>query len=420
MHVEAHLDIDAVAVETAEEVNVLVRLTAPVLARDAERSPAALVVVLDRSGSMSGDRLAAAREALTALVDRLDPRDRFGVVVFDDRVDVVVPAGAVVDKRALKAAIAGVAARGSTDLSAGYLRGLQEARRVARGDVARVLLVSDGHANAGVTDPDLLGSIARQACAAGVSTTTLGMGLGYDEAVLSAIAREGVGAELFAEGADTAVALVAREVDGLLGQSVQAASLLVRMDPAVAAVRVANDLPTHVVESGVLVELGAFLSGESRTVVLGFAVPGMAALGLARIAELELRFVQLPELVEHVVTVPVHVNVVPSDVVAARVPDPVVRSEVVFQEAQRAKREASRHLREGRTDEALRVLGVARSAVAAPMPAVMPAQAQDLSTEAATLEAMIAEATRGSVSRASKLMSSDAARKSRTRGRPER
>lgn len=416
MHIEAHLDIDAVAVETAEEVNVLVRLTAPVLARDAERSPAALVVVLDRSGSMSGDRLAAAREALTALVDRLDPRDRFGVVVFDDRVDVVVPAGAVVDKSALKAAIAGVAARGSTDLSAGYLRGLQEARRVARGDVARVLLVSDGHANAGVTDPDLLGSIARQASAAGVSTTTLG----YDEAVLSAIAREGVGAELFAEGADTAVALVAREVDGLLGQSVQAASLLVRMDPAVAAVRVANDLPTHVVDSGVLVELGAFLSGESRTVVLGFAVPGMAALGLARIAELELRFVQLPELVEHVVTVPVHVNVVPSDVVAARVPDPVVRSEVVFQEAQRAKREASRHLREGRTDEALRVLGVARSAVAAPMPAVMPAQAQDLSTEAATLEAMIAEATRGSVSRASKLMSSDAARKSRTRGRPER
>lgn len=417
MRVEAHLDIDVVAVETGEEVNVLVELIAPVLASELDRAPASLVVVLDRSGSMDGERLVAARQALCALVDRLDPRDRFGVVAFDDRVELVIPAAPVIDKAVIKTAIQGVTARGSTDLSAGYLRGIQEARRVAGPEGSRVLLVSDGHANAGVTDPDLLGSIAQKARAEGVTTTALGMGLGYDESVLSVIARGGGGAELFAENADTAIALIAGEVEGLLGQSVQAASMLIRMVPAVAGVRLFNDLPAHAVDGGVLVELGAFVSGESRKLVLSFAVPGMAALGLAQVAELELRYVQLPELLEHVVTLPIQVNVVPSDIAAARVPDPVVRTEMVYQQVQRAKQSASRHLRGGRTGEALTVLRSARSALSAAAPTAPPMQAQDLRAEADVLDGMIAEAAFGDLSRASKLMSADASHKTRTRGR---
>lgn len=419
MHVEAFLDIELVAVEAREEVNVLVELTAPVLAGGEEREPASVVVVLDRSGSMAGERLVAARQALQALVERLDPRDRFGLVAFDDRVDVVAPCAPVVDTAAIAAAIRCVTARGSTDVSAGYLRGIQEARRVSGPEGARVLLVSDGRANAGVTDPDRLGSIAHKARADGVTTTALGMGLGYDEAVLSAIARGGGGAELFAEDADTAIALIAGEVEGLLAQSVQAASLLVRMAPAVAHVRVVNDLPSHVVEGGVLVELGAFVSGECRRFVLGFTIPGMAALGLAQVAELELRYVQLPELVEHVVSLPVHVNVVPSDVAAVRVPDPTVRTEIVYQQTQRAKQAASRHLRDGRTDQALKILHSARQAVAASAPLAPAAQARDLRTESDVLDALVAETNQGDLSRASKLLSADASHKTRTRGRRE-
>jgi len=78
------------------------------------------------------------------------------------------------------------ASLGRTDLSAGYLRGLQEARRVAGPAGATLLILSDGHANAGVTDPDRLGGVAAQAKSAGVSTSTLGLGLGYDEALLDA------------------------------------------------------------------------------------------------------------------------------------------------------------------------------------------------------------------------------------------
>lgn len=158
--------------------------------------------------------------------------------------------------------------------------------------------------------------------------------------------------------------------------------MLVTMAPAVAGVRILNDLPVNAVDGGALVELGGFLSGEERKVLLDFAVPGMSALGLAQIATLEIRYVQLPELVEHVVILPVHVNVVPADVAASRLPDPLVRTEVVFQQAQRAKREASSRLRDGDTRAALHLLHAARAAVVAVVPSAPAAQAEDLSADA--------------------------------------
>lgn len=420
MHVTATLDIDAVALEAQDEVSVLLQLTAPTTGAAHRRPPTALVAVLDRSGSMSGERLDGARRALSDLVDRLDPEDSFGLVVFDDAVDVVVPVQPCVDKESVKRRIRAVEARGSTDLSAGYLRGLQEARRatgVGETTTARLLLISDGHANAGVVDPDRLAGVAAAALSAGVTTTTLGFGLGYDETLLGALARGGGGAELFAEDADTAIGAIAAEVDGLLTQSVQAASLLIEMTPQVAAVALANDLPAQPVPGGVMVELGSFLSGEVRKLVLTLAVPGMPALGLAQIATLTLRYVAVPTLVEQVVALPVQVNVVPGDAAAGRVPDPVVRSELLYQRAQAAKRSASRLLQDGDVAGALRVLTDARRAVDGAVPAAPGELATDLREESAQLQALEMEAGRGLASRASKLMSADAAFKSRTRGR---
>ncbi|MCX4427213.1 vWA domain-containing protein [Streptomyces mirabilis] len=104
-----------------------------------------------------------AKTALKDLVDRLRPDDNFGPVAFDDQAQVVAPAGPLTDKDAVKSAIAGLRPGGSTNLSPGYLRGLQEAERVAADAGATVLLISDGHANCGVTDPEILGEKADEA-----------------------------------------------------------------------------------------------------------------------------------------------------------------------------------------------------------------------------------------------------------------
>src|SRR3954452_11429005 len=283
MHITAHLDVDIVAVETDDEVSVLLELAAPAAPTTdgVQRPPATLQVVLDRSGSMAEDgRLEGAKRALLALVDRLDPPDNLGLVAFDEQAVIVLPAGPLTDKDAVRRAIADLHVGGMTDLSSGYLRGLQEARRVCGDAGATLLLISDGHANQGVTEHDQLRNIARQGHGHRVSTATLGYGLGYDEELLGAIADGGTGDALFAEDPDSAGKLIAGQVEGLLSKAAQAASLTIKLREPVESVFVFGQLPSVQLPDGsVMVELGDLWAGETRKVLLRFAVPAMAALG---------------------------------------------------------------------------------------------------------------------------------------------
>jgi Ca-activated chloride channel family protein len=421
MHISAHLDVDVIAVETDDEVSVLVELTAPPAPPAADDEPRAvrtLQVVLDRSGSMSGDRLAGAITALIALVDRLEPTDNFGLVAFDDRVELTVPAGPLRDKASVKRAIAELSARGNTDLSAGYLRGIQEARRAAGPAGGTLLLVSDGHANQGVTDPERLAGVAADARRHGLITSTLGYGLGYDERIMAAIARGGSGNQLFAENPDTAVTLIAGEVEGLLAQTAQAASLLIRLTPHVRAVHVINDLPVTATGDGVLAELGSFYADETRKLLLVFEVPAIPALGLTDVATLEFTYVELPALKQHTVTMPLHVNVLPGDEAAGRVPDPVVRTELVYQRVQQAKRRASGHLSAGDAEAAMADIREAQAYVRESL-ATAPAGplADDMAEEAKALAYMAEQTEQGMMTRAAKYSSMDAHYKSSMRGR---
>jgi Ca-activated chloride channel family protein len=407
MHIDAHLDIDLVAVEQADQITVLLELLAPEGPAAGERPPATVQVVLDRSGSMDvGERLPAARSALKALVDRLDPRDAFGLVAFDDQVEIAVPAGPVADKPAIHAAIDALYARGSTNLSAGLLRGVQEARRAAGGGGATLLLVSDGMANEGVVEPERLEAVAVTAQRAGVTVSTIGVGLGYDETVLAAVARGGQGNHVFAEDADSAAGAVAGEVDGLLSKAVQAASLLIRPTSDVQSVVLFNDLPAQAVDGGIMVELGDLWAGEQRTLLLGLGVPAIATLGLAQVASLELRYVALPDLSEQTVTLPVSVNVVPGDEAAGRAPDPKVRTELLFQQAQEAKRRAADAIARGDEGVALQMLADAGESLAGVDDA-----------ERGVLLDLAADITAGGAPRAAKRSRMDHHRKSRKRGR---
>ena len=394
MHLNTHLDIDVVALDSDDDVTVLLDLQAPAAPEAGGPRPEhTAVIVLDRSGSMSGRRLAAAKRALVELVARLDDRDRFGLVVFDHEASVAIPAGRVGDlgRDELRRRIAAVRPGGSTDLSSGYLRGLQEAGRVATDTGATVVVISDGHANSGVTDPEQLRGVAASASGRSITTSTIGIGTGYDESLLAALAEGGLGNHAFAEHADAAAAAVAGELDGLLGKSVQAASLLVAPTGDVASVTLLNDgLSAQRVEDGILIELGDFYGGEQRKLVLTLRVPAVAALGLAQVAELTLRYVELPSLALHTVTVPVSVNVVPSDLAAGRVPNPVVTRERLLLSAQTAKQRAEEALNAGDLDGAGQVLARARAVLAAAGPDVfddeIAAEAQWLSATGESLK----------------------------------
>jgi Ca-activated chloride channel family protein len=419
MKINALLDVDLVAHEAADEVAILLDLQAPA-APTTKRAPAALEVVLDRSGSMGGRPLEGAKEALVALVRRLDPTDHFGLVTFDDTAQVVVPAGPLTDKESVVDRIRAVRSGGSTDLSAGYLRGIRELRRTGARS-GTVLVVSDGHVNAGIADPQQLAGVATKAYGEGVVTSTLGYGRGYDETLLAALARSGSGNHVFAANPDEAGAAIVGEVDGLLDKVVQGLALTVRFERAARFLRLYNDLPAQQIGDGaVMVELGDLFADERRKVLLKLEVPAMAQLGLARIATLELAYVELPGLVEHVATLPVSVNVVPGDEAAGRVPEPTVASEVLFQEAQDAKRQASEAYERGDTQSGGRLLDETTARLERALAVAPEAGRAEISAELADVERTKRRSVDLGAAYASKVTRDSYHRMNRKRGRTPR
>ena len=137
-------------------------------------------------------------------------------------------------------------------------------------------------------------------------------------------------------------------------------SLRIRVTDACKRVQVLNDLPWHADHDEAIVELGDFYSGEKRSLLFGFELPAMPALGLAQVAEFELTYVAIPELEAFTVTLPVSVNVVPLDIARGRVPDAQVRRTKLIVEAQRAKKTGERALRSGDVEGARDALTSAR------------------------------------------------------------
>ena len=280
MQLNAHVDVELVAVEQPDELTVLLELRAPEAPPATERPPAAVQVVLDRSGSMAGERLEAAQRALVALVDRLDPRDRFGVVAFDDAVQVVVPAGAA---RATRPRSGRRSPRsspgGMTNLSGGLLRGLQEARRVAgpaRRDAAAALR-RPRQRGRHRPRPARRASPPRRARARRHDVDRSASGSATTRRCSPRSPAAGQGGHAFAEDGDAAAAAVAGEVDGLLVQDRPGGE---PDDPADRRRRrrspSGTTCPSHGVEGGVVVELGDLWAGEERKLLLTLARAGDA------------------------------------------------------------------------------------------------------------------------------------------------
>ena len=183
----------------------------------AERLPLNMGVVLDRSGSMSGRPLDYVRQAAKFLVEQVGANDVLSLTVFDSQVDVVFPAQRVTNKDMLKQAVDSISTGGSTNLSGGLLRGYDEALKEGRSEqVNRVLLLTDGMANVGVVDPDMLAGKAGAMLRRGVSLSTVGVGLHFNEDLLIQLAEAGKGSYYYVREADEIPGVFASELQRLL------------------------------------------------------------------------------------------------------------------------------------------------------------------------------------------------------------
>ena len=171
---------------------------------------------------MSGAKLDLARRAVETAVERLLPTDRFAVVAYDDRIDVVVestPASREAKTMAVDR-LRTIDARGSTNLGEGWLRGAEQVARAqaaaSGSSVNRVLVLTDGLANLGMTDPGELTRHAAELRVRGITTTTFGVGEDFDESLLQSMADAGGGHFYFIADAAQIIDQIASEVGELL------------------------------------------------------------------------------------------------------------------------------------------------------------------------------------------------------------
>jgi Ca-activated chloride channel family protein len=218
--VRLRVDVDrgVLPADTTEKAVVKIALDAIRLPRREMRAPVNIALVIDRSGSMSGDKIAKAREAALEAVRRLGPDDIVSVVAYDTTVQTLVPAQRVGNGRRLEEAICGIEASGNTALHGGVTRGAAEVRKNMedRRYINRVILLSDGLANVGPSSPEELGRLGHSLMKEGISVTTVGLGLGYNEDLMTRLAQRSDGNTYFVENSSDLPRIFASELGEVL------------------------------------------------------------------------------------------------------------------------------------------------------------------------------------------------------------
>ena len=235
----------AVAVDGACRLDLLLTITPPSSDVDPQRQqrpPLNLALVIDRSGSMSGTKLSYARKAARFLAGELTSRDRLAIVTFDDEAKVVVPSTPVTDPQPFIAAINRIHSGSCTALFDGWLAGgTQVAEHLDPTHMNRVMLLSDGQANEGLTNQSEIAAKVAGLTQRGISTSAFGLGADFDEDLMGAIAMAGDGTLAHIETPSQLADLYASELQGLATTFGRKVSLGLRGQNGAEVVDILND-----------------------------------------------------------------------------------------------------------------------------------------------------------------------------------
>jgi Ca-activated chloride channel family protein len=327
-------------------------------ASDAQRAPLDLAFVVDHSGSMSDGRLDHAKSAAHGIVDHLTAADHIALIQFDDTAQVVVPSIAMDGEGKAKfgKALDAMQPAGGTNLHAGLVLGRQEAQRAyTQGQVSRVILLSDGHANEGITATPEIADAARDAANHGVRITAVGIGLDFNEDLMEAIAEAGRGNYHYVKEASDLDKVIAGELAGV--QATVATNVELRLRPACAGAQI---VAVHGYESrrdggAVVVPMADLIGGDSRKLLVSMKVPDSIAGSIGALhAELVYRDAKGGEVRTRALDLGVTIGT-DAKLALASV-DQDVMAQVMKQQASDSMRQAAQAYERGDADAAVRIL----------------------------------------------------------------
>lgn len=271
----AQADLSLIKKETPSQRILEVGVTAPLAQKNEQRPGLNLALVLDRSGSMSGEKIEFVKKAAAHVIALLEEKDRLALVAYDQEVLSLSPSVPVnlAARSELRALVDRIESGGMTNLSGGWLQGCQfVATAAAEGLVNRALLLTDGLANVGITDMEALGNHARQLHNRGVSTSTFGVGDGYNEHLLELMANQGGGNFYFIASPQEIPGIFAHELSELAAITARAVEVEIELPPHVDA-RLLAGWKQQQEGNRLKVWLGDLASGQLRQIYLRLLTP---------------------------------------------------------------------------------------------------------------------------------------------------
>lgn len=258
------------------------------------RAPLAVALVLDKSGSMMSDgKIENARKGALEALKMLDPRDVAAVVVYDDGVSVPVKArqvGKGAGDPVFYRAINGIRAGGMTALYAGTAAGADQLRPfIGEGYIPRIVMLSDGMANVGPSTPGELAALGRLLSDRDdITVTTIGLGLDYNEDLMTVLAAESGGNAYFARNARALPEIFARDLGDAVSVTARRVRVTLKCAPGVRPVRIIGR-EGKVSGDSMEVSIGNVYGGE-KYALFEIEIPGGAGGDLLRAAELEIEY----------------------------------------------------------------------------------------------------------------------------------
>ena len=336
------------------EIMMRLTLLAPELTQTQRpRMPLNIGLVIDRSGSMGGQKLADAVAACQRIVGRLTSEDRCTIVTFDDKVSLLADGNYVTpaQRTLISTALGVVRSGGSTNLSGGWQLAADTllTHHARNGYVSRAILLTDGQANVGITSEAELATLASNYHSRGISTSTYGLGGGYNEDLLTSIAAQGRGNHQFIEQSVDIDKYFSDELQELFAVSMRNVTITIPI-PAGFTVEVVGKLPHQRTDSQLIIEVGAMVVLEQRNVYLRLIPQPDAALGTRHITATMSGIDSNEQAIATTCDVDIHIAL--AEVVAKYPVDTELEQEAMLIDLAWVRSEANRLKRERRYDEA--------------------------------------------------------------------
>ena len=364
-----------------------------------QRLPLNLALIIDRSGSMTGTKLDKAKEAAIFCLRNLTGADRAAIVAYDDTVTVVSPSRVLTPdaKQEMIAAVQRIQSGGSTNLGGGWLTGAQEIANYQHESnyLNRAILLSDGLANVGIVDPAALEHHATELRSRGVSTTTMGIGVDFNEDLMERMAIKGGGHFYFIEHARQIPDFLHRELGEVMATVARNVAVSLYL-PAGIDAKLLNTYETDRAGAEIKVRLDDMMADEARSALfklnvrpgyLGTTMPLRVTVSYLDVASSETLSVSSSEAVLTYAT---------EAECEREQPNPRVMEQVALQEAARAREEALQYDAAGDYQASARILAGAANfvAMAAPASPVAQAEASALTDESVTAPSGFSAVTR--------------------------